>query len=124
MAGTSISRSILCRLDELADPGSRGLTVLLGDVLQDIFLVRKGAQVYGYLNRCPHTGSPLDWQPDQFLSLDKSHIQCATHAARFRIEDGRCVAGPCQGDLLTAIPVMVEAGDVFVIAGRQRPRNF
>ena len=83
--------------------------------LHDVFIVRVGQQVFSYLNSCPHTGGPLDWMPDQFLSLDKDYIQCATHAALFRVDDGYCVAGPCAGDRLTSVPVIVDAGEVVLL---------
>jgi nitrite reductase/ring-hydroxylating ferredoxin subunit len=108
------SRTRLCRLNEIADPGSRGFSVVIAGHTESIFLVRKGGAVFAYRNRCPHTGSPLDWMPDQFLNLGKDHIQCATHAALFRIEDGLCVAGPCTGDALTALPVAVDTGEIVL----------
>ena len=80
----------------------------------DILVVRKGSIVYGYLNTCPHTGGPLDWVPDQFLDPAREYIQCATHAALFRITDGVCVYGPCAGDRLTPAPTAVEAGEVVL----------
>ncbi|MDV3238761.1 MAG: Rieske (2Fe-2S) protein [Gammaproteobacteria bacterium] len=104
----------LCRFDELADPDSRGFAVQTAAGPEDIFIVRRGAQVFAYVNHCPHTGSPLDWLPDQFLSLDRRLIQCAMHAALFRIEDGRCVAGPCAGRALTPVSVTVEGGWILV----------
>jgi nitrite reductase/ring-hydroxylating ferredoxin subunit len=82
--------------------------------MYDVFLVRRHDELYAYLNRCPHTGGPLDWVPDQFLSLDGQHIQCATHAALFRIHDGFCVAGPCSGQSLVCLPVTVKAGEVHL----------
>jgi nitrite reductase/ring-hydroxylating ferredoxin subunit len=81
----------------------------------DILVVRQGNRVYGYLNNCPHTGGPLDWVPGQFLDLDREHIQCATHAALFRIADGVCVCGPCAGDHLTPVTMAVEAGEVILL---------
>ena len=97
----------LCRLDDLQDPGSLGVTVECNLRLFDLFVVRFDGEVRAYLNSCPHTGGPLDWVPDQFLSLDRRHIQCSTHAALFRWQDGACIAGPCAGDVLTALPVEV-----------------
>ncbi|MEE8263379.1 MAG: Rieske (2Fe-2S) protein, partial [Gammaproteobacteria bacterium] len=41
------------------------------------------------------------WVPDQFLDETGNLLQCATHGALFRIEDGFCVAGPCTGASLT-----------------------
>lgn len=100
----------LCRLIDLPDPGSRGFSLRTDAGLQDIFVVRRGETVFAYLNHCPHTGSPLDWQPDKFLNLDRTLIQCATHMALFRIEDGRCLAGPCVGQALTPVAVTLVDG--------------
>ena len=117
MTDMAHTRTVICRLDELKDPGSRGMAVMLDGRLQDIFVVRQGDQVFGYLNSCPHTGGPLDWVPDQFLDLEEKYIQCATHDARFRMHDGECVAGPCKGDSLAGVPVVIDAGDVVILAG-------
>ena len=111
------SHTVVCYLDELHDPGSRGLTLRLNEQMLDVFIVRQGKQVFAYLNSCPHTGGPLDWVPDQFLSLDKHNIQCATHDALFRLDDGYCVAGPCAGEMLKAVPVIIDAGKIMIVHG-------
>jgi nitrite reductase/ring-hydroxylating ferredoxin subunit len=67
------------------------------------------------MNSCPHTGGPLDWVPDQFLSLDRNYIQCATHNALFRFSDGYCVSGTCAGDQLTSVPVAIDDGEVVIV---------
>lgn len=105
----------LCRLEDLPELSSKAFTIEGNAGPEEIFLVRQGAQVFGYRNQCPHTGGPLDWVPDQFLDLDKRFIQCATHDARFRIEDGFCVAGPCAGQGLMAVPLRVVNGRVMVV---------
>ena len=110
---TALTDRVLCCFDDLPDNSSRGLS-LDGDRCMEIFIVRRGSRVYAYHNRCPHTGGPLDWQPDQFLNLERTLIQCATHAAQFRIDDGVCVAGPCTGAWLTALPVTVIDGVVVL----------
>src|SRR5258705_313796 len=46
------------------------------------------------------------------VAPDGRHFQCSTHGARFRIADGYCVAGPCQGERLAAVAVTVEDGVV------------
>lgn len=113
----SLQPQRLCRLDDLADPGSRSFSLqMLSDRIEDIFLVRRGTDVFAYRNHCPHTGSPLDWQPHQFLNLDRSLIQCATHSALFRINDGYCVKGPCVGQALTSLEVNLVEGWVEVHA--------
>ena len=55
----------------------------------------------GYVNSCPHLGSPLDWVPNRFLSADGRHVLCATHGALFRIEDGKVVE---HWDVIQDIP--------------------
>jgi nitrite reductase/ring-hydroxylating ferredoxin subunit len=117
MSITRSCQTVVCKLDELQDPDSRGLTLSLNEQMYDVFIVRRGQQVFAYLNSCPHTGGPLDWVPDQFMSLDKNFIQCATHNALFRFNDGYCVAGPCAGDQLTAVPVVIDAGEVIIVHG-------
>jgi len=107
----------LCRLHDLADPGSQGFTLQTPEGLKDILVVRRGEAVYAYVNHCPHTGSPLDWQPDQFLNLDRTLIQCATHLALFRIADGHCLSGPCAGQALTPVVVTLKDSWVFVSPG-------
>ena len=117
----------LCALDDLQDPGSKGVTVACDTRLFDLFVVRQGSEVRAYMNSCPHTGGPLDWVPDQFLSIDRKHIQCATHDALFSWQDGTCIAGPCTGDVLTAVPVVIEDGQVLLqreeFCNRSRPGN-
>jgi len=112
---STTDRILLCRLSEIQVPGSRGLAIACGGNLYNIFLVRNTCGVYGYLNSCPHTGAPLDWMPDRFLSLDADYIQCSTHAALFNLHDGLCIAGPCSGDALEPIPLVVDSGIVFLL---------
>lgn len=101
----------LCRLDALADPGSKAF--LVGE-REAFFVVRRGDAVYGYVNICPHRGTPLDWKPDTFLSLDLEHVQCATHGARFLIETGECVLGPCYRLYLEPVALRLEHGTVML----------
>lgn len=41
-----------------------------------LFVVHYQGAYYGYLNRCPHLGIELQWQPDKFLDYDGELIQC------------------------------------------------
>ena len=50
---------------------------------------------------------------DDFLDRERRHLVCATHGAIFRIEDGVCLAGPCQGDQLEPWPVALREGAVW-----------
>ncbi len=75
-------------------------------------MVRRGDRVFGYLNRCPHQGTPLEFLPDRFLTRDGSEILCSTHGARFEIASGLCTAGPCTGSHLTPIPLDIVDGEI------------
>lgn len=79
-----------------------------------LFLTKKAGEIYAYKNRCPHQGISLNWQADVFLDFDKQLIQCATHGARFIIETGKCVAGPCLGATLDKIPVVVKDSAIYI----------
>jgi nitrite reductase/ring-hydroxylating ferredoxin subunit len=108
-----MQRHSLCAYDELDEPGSLGFELSHNDETVSLFVVRRDNQVHAYINSCPHTGVGLEWVPDQFLDLDKSFIECATHGALFTIEEGKCVSGPCAGDSLQAVNVAVEDGVVY-----------
>ena len=108
-------RKLLCRSQDLPEGSSRGFIVDTCHGREDMFLVCKNGQLFGYRNSCPHTGSPLDWVPDRFLNLDGDLIQCATHDALFRIEDGTCIAGPCVGKVLQPVSVTLCNDEIFLI---------
>jgi len=108
----------LCRLADLADGQTRAFTARDGEGPVDVFVQRRGGAAVAYVNSCPHTGSPLDWLPDRFLAADGRHFLCATHGALFRPEDGYCVAGPCAGDRLEAVPVELRDGEIRIGGAR------
>jgi nitrite reductase/ring-hydroxylating ferredoxin subunit len=108
-------RTALCRLADIAVPGAKGFS--LGDGVDDheIFVVRDASGVYAYDNVCPHTGGPLDWTPDRFLTLDRRRILCATHGAEFRIADGYCLRGPCAGQSLERCTIEIVDGLIVLV---------
>lgn len=97
---TAATPSPLCRLSDLADPGSAGFVVERDGERLAVLVVRQGDSVFAYVNSCPHLGVPLDFQPGRFLDLEGRHILCSTHGALFRVADGRCLAGLCSGKSL------------------------
>jgi nitrite reductase/ring-hydroxylating ferredoxin subunit len=105
----------LCALDDIAD-GASLLVETEPERAPDLFVVRKGARVFGYVNDCPHQNLPLDLVPGRFLDLQKTRILCTNHGARFDIETGKCVSGPCLGERLEPVAVRVVAGEVWLEA--------
>jgi nitrite reductase/ring-hydroxylating ferredoxin subunit len=106
-AGTEFAR-----LEQLPDGATLGLVLGEAEWPVRAFLVRVGAEVHAYLNRCPHAGRQLNFLPDRFLSKDGELIQCIQHGALFEKATGECIAGPCVGDRLVRIPVEVADGVV------------
>lgn len=100
----------LCPSAALAPDSSLGFNV---DGIR-LLAVRRGGVAYFYINRCPHRGIPLEWQPDRFLDDSASLIQCTTHGALFLIESGECIAGPCAGQSLVALHGHEDAQGLWV----------
>jgi nitrite reductase/ring-hydroxylating ferredoxin subunit len=105
---------VLCQLGDVPDGRARGLLREGNDDL--VFAVRRGEQVYVWLNDCPHNHRPLEYRQDQFLSADGGHIVCYAHSAHFEIESGHCFAGPCEGQHLVKVPARVVEGQVLIPA--------
>jgi nitrite reductase/ring-hydroxylating ferredoxin subunit len=108
---------VLCSLAELEVTGSRGFTVGEGDWPLRGFIVKTAGGIAAYVNYCPHAGHPLNIRPDRFLTPDRNLILCCSHGALFARDNGFCIAGPCQGQSLTAIPVNVVSGYVLLADG-------
>lgn len=77
------------------------------------FAVRRRAKVYGFVDRCPHTGLPLAKALDDYLTGDGAYVICAWHGALFDAESGLCRAGPCKGQALTRWPLQVVGGAIL-----------
>lgn len=104
----------ICQLNEIKDPASRGFSVQRGGETILGFVVHKDGQFYAYLNSCPHTGAPLDWVEHQFLDADSALIQCAMHDARFDIQSGQCLHGPCAGDSLQPLKLEIRGDSLYL----------
>ncbi|MGB0664470.1 MAG: Rieske (2Fe-2S) protein [Pontibacterium sp.] len=99
-----MSTDFLCHTHDVEEGDARGF---MHEGVTLIVAHREGS-FYVYKNRCPHRSIPLEWNPDQFLDTDRNFIQCSTHGALFRIEDGLCVTGPCVNDRLESVRFYIE----------------
>ena len=104
--------TVLCRLADIPDGDTRGFTLGEGEWPLRGLLVRNGAVVQGFVNRCPHAGHQLSFRPDRFLTPDGQLILCQSHGALFDKVSGACVGGPCVGEALTRVPVTVDGESV------------
>ncbi len=106
--------TVLCALDDIPDGDSIGFICESPDGRRAFLVVRSGDQAFVYVNSCPHIGSPLDFEPGQFLNLEKTHIMCSTHGALFEIADGHCISGPCAGKGLEKVSTRIVDGKILL----------
>lgn len=110
-------KKFVCHIDTLRDHETYGFQIDLGNEELDIIVLRQGKEIRAWLNHCPHLGIPLNWQPNEFLSLEGTHIQCSTHGALFTLEEGYCIAGPCRGQSLTVLQTEVDTdGNLYLLS--------
>lgn len=103
----------LCGLYDVTETSGKGVRFGDGKQAFEMFLVRRGRAVAGYVNQCPHFKVVLNARPDSFINSE-GVIMCAWHYARFRPEDGYCFDGPCEGMSLVGVPVGVEGDTVRI----------
>ena len=112
-----MKRIYLCHKKELRPYKTRQFDVEVDAQHRlNLFLLNQDGTIRAYLNYCPHLGIQLNWQPNEFLSLEQTHIICAVHGALFELENGLCSSGPCRGDKLTALPIEIaDDGSIYFI---------
>jgi nitrite reductase/ring-hydroxylating ferredoxin subunit len=105
-------RRVLCHVEEIGEAGKgfvlTGIYKERPNAIMPVFLVTDGDAVHCYMNMCPHQGITLEMKPDTFLDVERALIQCSTHGAKFRKDDGYCTKGPCVGRSLTKLPVTID----------------
>jgi nitrite reductase/ring-hydroxylating ferredoxin subunit len=78
-----------------------------------IVIIRTQADSFvGYVNTCPHNGTWLNIGSGEFFSDDHAFLKCGRHGAKFEIETGVCVDGPCKEKSLEPIALAVIDGEV------------
>ena len=74
----------------------------------------QSGKVRAYRNLCRHLPVPLDGGTGELLSEDRAHLICGTHGATYRLNDGYCVEGPCEGLALQRLYCRERNGDLYV----------
>jgi nitrite reductase/ring-hydroxylating ferredoxin subunit len=116
--GRAVTPVFLCRIDILADPGTQNVVLGEGDDELDVLIVQTNGARHAYINRCPHQFIPLEVFPNQFLTEDKSALVCSGHGARFALDTGACVSGPCFGQRLDPLTILEKEGAVYLAEER------
>ncbi len=100
----------LCAVDELAEGSAKAFDTPGGGIV--LLLTVEGPRAWR--NVCPHQGRSLDFAPGEFLFTPTGLLVCPHHGACFEPGSGACTDGPCQGSALTAVPVTVKDGHVWL----------
>lgn len=105
----------LAHIDDIADGAARGFDPCKAGQ-PSLFVVRRGARLFAYRDRCPHQDSRLAWRRDAYLNRAGDRIVCFGHGAEFDVASGECLAGPCPGQSLTPVQLDVAAnGDIYLL---------
>lgn len=110
-----MSHHFLCNKQEVTEGNPRGFSLDLEQGKFELFLVKHDDVIYAYKNHCPHLGIPLNWQPNEFLSIEQTHIQCSTHGALFNPDNGHCIMGPCAGENLTSLSIEHQNDELWLL---------
>jgi nitrite reductase/ring-hydroxylating ferredoxin subunit len=118
-AGRALIR--LCRLEEIPDGNSRGFDPLR-EGRDTMLVVRQGSLLYAWRDACPHiSGVPMAWRKDAYLNANRDRIVCSAHGALFDIATGLCTLGPCLGQSLEPVPVVLRADGAVYLAAPADP---
>lgn len=113
---------LICASAALRD-GGQGVRFRLGPAAAGGFAVRHRGRVRAYVNRCPHMGTELDWQPGEFFEEAGLYLICSTHGALFEPKDGFCVDGPCRGASLQPLEIAERDGQVFLLGAAPQEQS-
>ncbi len=107
-------RQFLALVAEIPGAGLR-FTYHDGPFAESGILFRTDCGVRAWRNLCRHLAVPLDrTDPGCLTTPDGRHLVCGEHGALYRPDDGLCVAGPCLGARLRALPVVVCGGKAYL----------
>ncbi len=111
---------VVCSTSDIPSRKARGFILTRVDEVGalhplSIVVVRWGKHVFGYVNRCPHHGSNLDWERETFLEPNYgTRLMCGKHGALFDLATGECVDGPCKGESLAPVAIAVLDNDICI----------
>jgi len=93
---------------------ARGRFVRVGPAFDGVLVGRVDGAWRAYANVCRHRALPLDLGARSAMSDDGRYLLCHQHGALYRLDDGRCVSGPCAGEALAAVPIEANAGELLL----------
>lgn len=82
-------------------------------VVGELLLMRCEGVVAAFRNRCPHAGFSMVRADGSVIVQEQRYLVCPVHGASFALKDGACAGGPCNGDGLSPIAIVVRDGAIY-----------
>ena len=111
---------VLDDVRRLGEAAGMRFTVHVDGLRSDAFVVRYRGAFHAYLNTCRHELLPLDFGDARFFDDDYDALVCCHHGARYRVETGECVCGPCEGGRLTPLELEERDGALWCVGVGRR----
>lgn len=106
--------AVLARVDALADPCAIVLTPDAANPFVSVIVTRRGDAIAAFRNKCPHAGYPLQRADGRIALQEGRFMVCGAHAASFDLDTGACAGGPCNGEPLERLAIIIRDGYVCV----------
>lgn len=114
MTTLSVPRNVaLAKRDDVPDAGAIVVHAGEGDARVALILTRHASGISCFRNRCAHANYPLQRADGRIVVQEARYLVCAAHGASYTLTDGACAGGPCNGDGLERVAVVVRDGVVF-----------
>jgi nitrite reductase/ring-hydroxylating ferredoxin subunit len=78
------------------------------------FVANIGGRIVAYENVCAHIPLSVDCGDNRFFTTDGAHFVCHNHGALFEPLTGLCTRGPCEGEHLKTLPIVIRDGSVWM----------
>jgi nitrite reductase/ring-hydroxylating ferredoxin subunit len=104
--------TLFARIHDIANPGALVVRLDSADVWGSVLLTRSDEDIAAFHNRCPHAGYPLQHADGRMLVQESRYMVCGAHGASYELKTGACAGGPCNGDALTRIAIVVRDGEI------------
>ncbi len=105
---------VLAPLSALPDPCAVVVTPDESAPFASIILTRRGEHIAAFRNKCPHAGYPLQRADGRIVVQEGRYMVCGAHGASFTLEHGACAGGPCNGDGLERVAVVIRSGVIAI----------
>jgi nitrite reductase/ring-hydroxylating ferredoxin subunit len=103
----------LAQCGDVPDAGAIVVYAGEGDARVSLILTRRGESVACFRNRCAHANYPLQRADGRIVVQEARYLVCAAHGASYTLDEGACAGGPCNGEGLERVAIVVRDGVVF-----------